>query len=373
MSTQREWFEKDYYKILGVSPSATQKEITSAYRKLAKKHHPDTSSGSEEHFKEISAAYEVLGNSSKRKEYDEVRSLGPMGGFTRATGTSTDATGGFSFRLDDLGDLFGDFVNRSGRTSRRTSGPQRGDNLEAELHLSFQDAIEGVTTTVNVLGYVGCSRCGGTGAAAGTLPVTCQRCNGRGVLDDNQGLFSLSRLCDDCGGTGRKIQTPCSLCGGSGLVKKSRQVKVRIPPGVLNGQRIRVKGRGNMGKNNAPPGDLYVTVHVQEHKLFKRKGNNLTLTVPITFPEAALGADIQVPTLHDPVTLRIPPGTSSGRVFRVRGKGVASQNSHNGTRGDLLVTVDVIVPSKLSAAERSLVAAVAEIYQKSPREYLQVQ
>ncbi len=364
MVAQREWFEKDYYSILGVPESATAKDITKAYRRLAKKYHPDANPGSEEKFKEISAAYDVLGDAAKRAEYDEVRRLGASKGpFT----TAGAGSGGFSFRIDDLGDLFGSMFGR--RTTGRGVGPQRGSDVETELHLSFGDAVAGVTTTVHLTSDVLCPSCAGTGAAGAEGVVTCQRCGGRGVLDDNQGLFSLSRLCPECGGRGTKIIKACPACGGSGVQHKSRQVKVRIPPGVEDGQRIRVKGRGNAGRNGGPAGDLYVTVRVAPDKVFGRRGKDLTITVPITFPEAVLGTTIAVPTLDKPVTLRIPPGTSSGRTFRVKGRGVPQRN---GSVGDLLVTVMVSVPTKLTADEKAAVERLAKVSKESPRAYLGV-
>ena len=310
MAAQREWFEKDYYKVLGVVPTATDKEITRAYRKLAKEHHPDANPGSEERFKEISAAYDVLGDPEKRKEYDEVRRHGPVGGF--------GAPGGGTFRMEDMGDLsdlFGGLFGGGGRTTR-TRGPQRGADMEAQLHLSFEDAVHGVTTSVNVPQEVRCSNCRGSGAAPGTSTHTCPRCGGTGSLNDNQGLFSLSTVCPDCVGRGTLFDTPCPVCHGTGTEQKVRSVKVRIPAGVENGQRIRVKGRGAPGQGMAPAGDLYVVVQVARHPVFGRSGRNLTITVPITYPEAVLGTTITVPTLDGKVTLKVPPGTQSGKVLR---------------------------------------------------------
>jgi len=372
---QREWFEKDYYKVLGVPETATEKEIRRAYRKLAKEHHPDAQPGSEDRFKEISGAYDVLSDEAKRKEYDEVRRLGPMAGGAFGGG---GGPGGSSFTfttddLGDLGDLFGNlFGGGRGRGRSRAGGgpgPQRGADLEAELHLSFLDAVNGLTTTVNLTSEAPCHTCHGSGAAPGTSPVTCPECGGRGVLDDNQGLFSFSRACPRCGGRGTVVESPCPTCRGTGLERRPRQVKVRIPAGVDDGQRIRLKGRGGAGRNGGPPGDLYVIVHVTPHPLFKRKGRDLQLTVPVTFSEAALGGEIKVPTLDGgPVTLRIPAGTRSGRTFRVRGRGVPKGKGV----GDLLVTVEVAVPSKLSAAERDAVETLAEATTEDPRRHLGV-
>ena len=378
MAPQREWFEKDYYKVLGVDEKATQKDVTRAYRKLARQYHPDTNKGdatAEERFKDISAAYDVVGDPEKRKEYDEVRKLGPMAG-AFGGGGSPGGGGGFNFRMDDLGDL-GDLVgNLFGRGRRRTDnvstrgmGPQRGADLETELHLSFVDAVKGVTTTVNLTSDAPCATCNGSGAKPGTTPVVCQICHGRGVLDDNQGLFSFSSPCTNCNGRGIVVEDPCPTCRGSGLERRPRQVKVRIPAGVQDGQRIRLKERGAPGRNGGPPGDLFVVTRVAAHDMFGRRGRDLTITVPVTFPEAALGANVSVPTLDSgPVTLKVPAGTRNGKTFRVKGRGI---DNGKGT-GDLLVTVEVAVPSKLSAAERKAVEALAAASTESPRSHLGV-
>ena len=369
MAPQREWFETDYYKVLGVAPEATEKEITRAYRRLAKQFHPDANPGSEDRFKEISAAYDVLGDAEKRKEYDEVRKHGPLGGFAGAAGQA----GGFNFRVEDLSDIFGGMFGGGGgaRSRRRTTagfGPQRGADVEADLHLSFQEAVEGVVTTVNVASGAVCHTCAGSGSRPGSTPVVCPSCNGSGTLNDNQGLFSLSSPCPECGGRGTKIVDPCPTCFGTGRERRERAVKVRIPGGVEDGQRIRAKGRGEPGRNGGPPGDLYVVVRVAPHQLFGRKGLNLTLTVPVTFPEATLGAEITVPSLDKPVTLKVPAGTKSGKTFRVRGRGLTQAGKH----GDLLVTVDIAVPATLSADQRAAVEALAAASTASPRAHLGV-
>jgi len=367
MAAQREWFEKDYYKVLGVVPTASDKEITRAYRKLAKENHPDTNPGSEERFKEISAAYDVVGDADKRKEYDEVRSRGPVGGFGAPGGP-----GGGTFRMEDmgdLGDLFGGlFGGGAGRTRTNQRGPQRGADMEAQLHLSFQDAVHGVTTSVNVPQEVRCSNCRGSGAAPGTSTHTCPRCGGSGSLNDNQGLFSLSTVCPDCMGRGTLFDTPCPVCHGTGNEHKVRSVKVRIPAGVEDGQRIRVKGRGAPGQGMAPPGDLYVVVHVAHHEVFGRSGRNLTITVPITFPEAALGTAITVPTLDGKVTLKVPAGTSSGKVLRVRNRGVPAGSGRNAKKaGDLLVKVEVVVPTELTDEQKAALESLAAVTDPAPR------
>jgi molecular chaperone DnaJ len=380
MAPQREWFETDYYKVLGVPESATAKEITRAYRKLARQHHPDANPGdaaAEERFKEISAAYDVVGDETKRPEYDQVRKMGPVGGYGPGGPGGFGAggfggPGGFTFEGDvgGLGDLLGGLFGRGGRAGPgRGAGPRKGDDLEAELHLAFEDAVHGVTTSVHLTSDAPCRTCHGTGAKPGTAPHVCPQCGGRGVLDDNQGMFSFSQPCPQCGGRGQVIDEPCPVCHGSGAERRPREVKVRIPAGVTAGSRIRLKGRGGPGRNGGPQGDLYVVVQVAPHERFGIDGRNLTLALPITFPEAALGADIKVPTIDDgTVTLRIPPGTTPGRTFRVRGRGIASPK---GT-GDLLVTVELAVPRKLSAKERKALEAFAELQSESPRAHLEV-
>src|SRR6266540_1383536 len=358
MAPQREWFEKDYYAVLGVSPSASDKDIARAYRKLAKEYHPDARPGdkeAEERFKEVSAANDVLADPEKRKDYDEVREMvahgmgpgsfvgpgGGFGGFEGATFDFGDAGG--------LGDLFGNLFGGGGRRrGRQAAGPQRGADLETELSLDFLDAVHGVTASVSVTSDAPCSRCGGSGAEPGTFP----------------------QVCPTCGGRGQVIEHKCKKCKGSGVERRRRTVKVRIPAGVRDGQRIRVKGRGAAGRNGGPPGDLYVVVHVGSHPIFGRSGaKNLTVRVPVTFAEAALGAQVKVPTLDGPVTVKVPPGTQSGKTVRVRGRGIKPAR---GEPGDLLVTFDVQVPSELSAEERAAVEALAQKLHENPREHLGV-
>jgi molecular chaperone DnaJ len=381
MAPQREWFEKDYYRVLGVSDTASQKDIKSAYRKLSRQYHPDTNEGekaAEERFKEVSAAYDVIGDPEKRKEYDEVRKLGPMGGMFGGGAPGGGPAGGFRFEdMGDLGDVLGGLFGRGRRGARgagttgRGTGPHRGQDLEADLHLDFEDAVQGLTTTIHLTSEAACSTCHGSGARPGTTPHTCPQCKGRGVLDDNQGFFSFSQPCPNCAGQGYVIDDPCPTCGGTGIEHRPREVKVRLPAGVADGQRIRLKGRGGPGRNGGPPGDLYVTARVGPHHLFGRRGDDLTLTVPVTFPEAALGADVRVPTLDGgSVKLRIPAGTRSGRTLRVKGKGVPSRKR----TGDLLVTVEVAVPQSLTDDERKAVEALAAATDgRSPRAHLGVE
>jgi molecular chaperone DnaJ len=378
MTAQREWFEKDYYAVLGVPSSATAKELSRAYKKLAKEHHPDINPGNqiaEDRFKEVNAAYEVLGDAEKRAEYDEVRRMvasgvGP-GGFGPP---GASGFGGQSFQFDDafgsqggaFSDLLGGFLGGRGRGRRNATVAQRGQDLETELHLSFEDAVRGVTSTVRFRADATCSTCHGSGAAPGTSPETCPQCHGSGSIAVDQGPFSFSQVCPTCGGRGQVIPTPCPTCHGRGVEMRAREVKVRVPTGVTDGQRIRVKGRGAAGANGGPPGDLFVVVHVDSHPLFGRSGDDLTIRLPVTFAEATLGADVKVPTLDGQVTVRIPPGTPSGKVLRVRGHGVPGDaNGKQG--GDLLVTVDVQVPDALDERQRDAVETLAGAFDTDPR------
>jgi molecular chaperone DnaJ len=387
MAPQREWFEKDYYAVLGLQKGATEKEITRAYRKLAKQYHPDANPGNkdaEEKFKDISAAYDVLSDAGKRKEYDEVRQMVASGAGNPFAGAGPGGFGGpgggVRFETGDLGDIggLGDLLgNIFGGRGRRGSaggrqpggGPRRGGDLEAEVHLSFDDAVRGATIAVQLTGAAPCHTCGGTGAAPGTVPQTCPQCSGSGTLAVDQGPFSFSQICPRCGGSGRVVEKPCPTCGGGGAETRTRDVKVRIPVGVADGQRVRVKGKGTPGNNGGPPGDLYVTVHVAPHPLFGRRGNDLLLRVPVTFSEAALGAEVKVPTLDGAVTVRIPPGTAPGKTLRVRGRGMPKAG---GSAGDLLVTVDVVVPQALSDEQRQAVEALAATESANPRAHLGV-
>jgi molecular chaperone DnaJ len=386
VSAQREWFEKDYYEVLGVSTDASAKDITRAYRKLAKQYHPDANPGdtaAEEKFKEISAANDVLGDTEKRKEYDEVRRMVASGMGPNMGGPGGFPGGGFpgggNVRFEDLGDLGGIFGNlfggggggaRRGRRGGGAAGPQRGHDIETELHLDFLEAVHGVTTAVNITSEATCSVCNGTGAKPGTVPDTCTTCAGAGSVAVDQGPFSFSQVCPTCGGRGVIVKDRCKHCKGRGIEVRPRTVKVRIPAGVDDGQRIRVKGRGTPGANGGPAGDLYVIVHVAPHPVFARSGKwDLTVKVPVTFPEAALGAQVKVPTLDAPVTVKVPPGTQSGKTVRVRGKGIPRAS---GDPGALLVTFDVIVPTHLDEEQRALVEQLGGKLSNSVREHLGV-
>ncbi|MFL5737545.1 MAG: molecular chaperone DnaJ [Actinomycetota bacterium] len=382
---RREWFEKDYYATLGVPKNASQEEIKRAYRKLAQKHHPDANAGnkeSEERFKEISSAYDVVGDEEKRKQYDQVREMaasgagagGFPGGFPGGAG---GGPGGVRYEnvnvgdIGDLGDLFGNLFGGGvgggarGRTSRQ---PSRGADLETQVRISFDDAMAGTTVPVRIRGPAPCPTCGGSGAEPGTSPTTCPRCGGSGQISVNQGPFSIAQTCPRCSGRGVIIETPCHTCHGSGTVQRTREFSVRIPAGVKDGARIRVKGRGEPGPAGSAPGDLYVVVHVAPHRVFGRKGNDLTVELPVTYAEATLGANVPVPTLNGPVTLKVPAGTQPGRTFRIRGKGAPKKGGH----GDMLVTVNVAVPKKVSREEKNLLKQLQETEHESPRKRLGV-
>ena len=383
MAPQREWFEKDYYAVLGLKPDASDKDVQKAYRKLAKQYHPDANPGdaeAETRFKEISAAHDVLGDAEKRKEYDQVREMVASG--VGPSGFGGFGPGGFSTgdaRFEDLGglgdllgNLFGGGLGGRGRRGRARGpvGPQRGQDLETELHLDFLDAVHGVTTSVNLTSEAPCSECHGTGAKPGTVPDVCETCNGTGDVLVDQGPFSFSQVCPTCGGRGVVIKEKCRRCRGRGVEVRPREVKVRVPVGVKDGQRIKVRGRGTPGLNGGPPGDLYVVVHVRPHPLFGRTGkHDLTVRVPITFAEATLGAQVKVPTLGEPVTVKVAPGTPSGKTVRVRGRGIQPAK---GDPGDLLVSFDVVVPTQLSSEQREAIEKLATTLTADPREQLGV-
>jgi molecular chaperone DnaJ len=375
---QREWVEKDFYKELGVSSDATAKEIKGAYRKLASELHPDKNPDGADRFKAVSEAYSVLSDDAKRKEYDETRRLFAGGGFGRGryTGGSSGNFGGFGsdgaeFNLNDLfdaagqtgganiGDLFGGLFGR-GAQQPRPSRPRRGNDLETETELSFMEATRGVAMPLRLTSPAPCTNCHGSGARPGTSPKVCPNCNGAGVINRNQGAFGFSEPCTECRGSGSIIEQPCDECNGTGVTTRTRTINVRIPPGVEDGQRIRLAGQGEAGLRGAPSGDLYVTVHVKPDKVFGRDGNDLTVTVPVSFSELALGTTLSVPTLEGKVGVRVPKGTSDGRILRVRGRGVPKRS---GGHGDLLVTVKVAVPPKIEGEA----AEALEAYAKAER------
>jgi molecular chaperone DnaJ len=364
MAAQREWYENDYYKTLGVSEDADAKIVTKAYRKLARALHPDANPGNaaaEERFKEVSAAYDVLGDDSKRKEYDQVRRYGPQG-------AGGGGPGGFNFNVgnDGFGDLF------SGMFGRQRGGPggvrpQRGDDLATKLTLDFVDAARGKTTTLHLTSEASCSTCSGSGAAPGSSTRLCGVCGGRGVTEDNQGVFSFPSSCSACQGKGSIIETPCGTCRGKGTERRPRDVAVRIPAGISDGVTIRLKDRGGPGRNGGPSGDLLVECQVLPHPFFTREGLNLVVRVPVTYPEAVAGADIRVPTLEgERVTLRLRPGAQPGSKHRVKGKGIVTSK---GT-GDLIVHIDLAVPADPSPEELVAVEGLREVTTLRPRVHL---
>jgi molecular chaperone DnaJ len=353
-------YQKDYYKTLGVPKTATAAEIKKAYRELARKYHPDANKGStdaEERFKEITEAYNVVSDEKQRKEYDEARSM--FGGFRVPAGSRPGAgAGAGNFDLGDLfgGEGLGDVIGgifRSGRPGGggAASRARRGADVETETSLSFGDAIDGATVSLRLTGEGPCPVCHGTGAKTGTVPKVCPDCHGTGQQSRNLGGFGLSEPCKTCRGRGLVVEDPCPSCSGSGRAMSSRTIQARIPAGVGDGQRIRIPGKGAPGEHGGKPGDLYVRVHVTPHPVFGRSGDNLTVTVPVTMPELALGAEIKVPTHRGAaVTVRVPPGTPNGQVLRVPGRGVRRKD---GTLGALLATVEVVVPQDLSKKARS--------------------
>ncbi len=359
MST-KDYLEKDYYKVLGVSKDAKPEEIKKAFRKLARQYHPDqnkTNADAEAKFKEISEANSILSDPAKRKEYDEARSLFGGGGF-RFPGAGQ---GGPS--MEDLfrgagdsgiGDLFGNLFGGATTTRRTSRGPRRGADIEGEVTIDFASALAGSTVTMQTTSDAACPTCHGTGARPGSQPRVCPVCQGSGMQTSTSGgVFAVTEPCRECRGRGMIVDDPCATCQGSGRGQSTRTMQVRIPAGVTDGQRIRIKGKGGAGENSGASGDLYVLVHVRPHKVFGRKGDHLTVTVPVTFAEAALGAEISVPTLDDgPVRLKVPAGTPNGRTFRVRGRGVKG----GATDGDLLVTVEVEVPTHLSEEAKAALA-----------------
>ena len=355
---------KDFYKVLGVSKGASQEEIRRSYRKLARENHPDANRdnrAAEDRFKEIQQAYEVLSNPEKRREYHE----GPRNFFSAQNPRNDPRAGTFS----DLSDLFGNFGDIFGSSTRSNTASSRGENVTASINLKFRDALEGVTTRVTVPVEESCGECVGTGAAPGTAPRVCPECGGRGVRSRDQGFFALSEPCSRCGGEGTIIEKPCAVCGGSGRLRKARPVTVKIPAGAKDGMKIRVPGRGGAGRRGGPAGDLFVVTRVEEHPVFKRQGDDLVVEVPVSFVEAALGAEIDVPRPGGgTVKLRLPAGTQDGKRLKVRGAG--APRPRGGGSGDLIVRVHLVVPKTLNRREREILEALAEERDEDVREEL---
>ncbi|GAA4819564.1 molecular chaperone DnaJ [Nocardioides caeni] len=364
-----DWATKDFYKELGVAKSATQDDIKKAYRKLARANHPDShpdDAAKHERFKAVAEAYDVIGDPDKRKKYDEARDLFRRGGFP--AGGFGPGGGGQSVNLEDLlrerqgggggfGDLFGDLFG-GGFGARRATRASRGADLETTATIGFNEALEGVTVSLRISSEGACATCRGTGGKPGTRPHACPVCEGTGFVTASVGgAFSMNETCPACGGRQLVYDDPCPTCSGTGQGQATRTIQARIPAGVKDGQRIRLRGKGAAGEHGGPAGDLYVTVKVTGHRLFGRKDDNLTIDVPVSFAELALGAEIRVPTLTGAsVTLRVPAGTPNGRTFRIRGKGAAKAD---GSHGDLLATVEVQVPARLDDEARQALEAYA--------------
>jgi molecular chaperone DnaJ len=354
------------YETLGVAKNASDDEIKKAYRSLARQYHPDRNpgdSGAEERFKEVQSAYDLLSDPEKRQAYDTFGSAGARG-FPGA-GPGGGGVRFEEFDLGSLGDLFGGMF---GGGARRGSArmPTRGDDLETRVRISFEDSLQGAQVRVPVEAETVCSVCLGTGAEPGTSPVVCPQCAGRGVVSDSQGLFAFSQPCPRCQGNGTIVEKPCRQCRGTGRERTRKHYSVKIPAGAKSGTRVRLKGKGEAGRNGGPAGDLYVVVDVEPSPLFERRGSDLVLEVPVTYAEAALGASVQIPTPDGPVSIKVPSGTESGKLLRVKGRG-APHLKGNG-RGDLLARVKVTVPKKLSKAEKEALEGLQKVSRENPRE-----
>jgi molecular chaperone DnaJ len=355
--SQTDVSKADYYEVLGVSRDASDQELKSAYRKQAMKYHPDRNPGdhtAEEKFKEASEAYQVLSDADKRAAYDRyghagVNGAGAPGGFS-----------GFSGSVD-LGDIFGDLFGEMfsmGGGQQRQSRQRRGDDLRFDLAIDFEDAIFGKETEVKLRRYESCTTCKGSGSASGRGPSTCPQCQGRGQIRYQQGFFSVARTCTACGGAGVIVTDPCQTCRGETRVTKEIKLNVKVPPGVEEGTRIRYGGEGDAGRSGGPSGDLYIVLSIHPHDFFERSGSDLHCVIPISFPQAVLGAEIEIEGIDGKLTIKIPEGTPSGKELRVRGRGVPHLNDKG--RGDLVVQVIVQIPKKLTRAQRDLVAQLSE-------------
>ena len=361
--------KRDYYEVLGVEKGASEDEIKKAYRKLAKANHPDLHPGDkecEERFKEINEAYEVLSDPDKRAKYDQ---FGHAAFDPSAGGPGGAGFGGFGGFGDifggGFGDIFGDiFGGGFGGGQQQRSGPRRGENLRVRLNITFEEAAFGCEKEINVGRVEQCPDCKGTGCAPGTTPEVCPDCKGTGSVHTTQrtpfGMVQTSGACKKCGGRGKIIHQPCPRCGGRGAVRKNQTIKVKIPAGIDDGQTLNLRGKGNAGLDGGPAGDLLITVFVKSHPLFERDGNSVLMEMPVSFAQAALGAEIEVPTIDGRVKLTIPEGTQPGSVFRLRGKGIPYLQSKGGGRGDQFVTITVTVPKNMTAEQKERLHAYAE-------------
>ncbi len=351
--------KRDYYEVLGVSKSVTPEDLKKAYRKLALQYHPDRNSGdpeAEEKFKEATEAYEVLSDPKKREAYDRFGHQGVQGGFG----------GGFNPEaFSDFSDIFGDFSDffeglfGGGRRARRPGGAARGEDLRYDLELSMEEVAHGVEKKIDVPRHESCETCNGNGCAPGTNPATCTTCNGLGQVRFSQGFFSVSRPCPRCGGRGVIIESPCSTCNGAGRTLKRKKLSIKVPPGAETGLRLKVTGEGERGIRGGPPGDLYIFITVKPHELFERDGDDIVCEVPVSFVQAALGADIEVPTLFGKARMKIPAGTQTHKMFRLRGKGLPNLRQHG--QGDQFVRVVVETPTKLTQRQKELLEEFAKI------------
>jgi molecular chaperone DnaJ len=360
---------RDLYEVLGVSKEASQDEIKKTYRKLARQYHPDKNPGdppAEERFKEIQAAYDVLGDPEKREKYDQ---LGPAMFGAGRNGPAGDFNFDFSGNIGDLGDLSdlfgGIFGNVRSRAARSRAHAERGRDIEVEVNVSFEDSLKGVNTKIPVEVETACETCRGSGAEPGTTPVMCPECRGRGVISDDQGVFALSQPCPRCRGNGTVVEKPCQTCRGSGRRRGTKRYSVKIPAGVKDGTRIKLRGKGEAGANGGRAGDLHVVTRVARSPLYERRGSDLVIEVPVTYAEAALGAEVEVPTPDGRISLKVPAGTQEGRTLRVRGRGAPKLNGSG--RGDLLARVRVSVPTKLTKAEREAIESLQKVSREDPR------
>lgn len=355
--------KRDYYEVLGISKSADDKEIKSAFRKLAKKYHPDLNPDNKEaetKFKEVNEAYEVLSDSEKKAKYDQFghAAFDPNQGFGGGGGFS----GGFGGFEDIFGDIFGDVFGGGSRSSSRRNGPRAGSDLKIRLDITFEEAAFGTKKEIKINRVEKCSTCGGTGAKKGTAKKKCSTCGGTGTVKTVQrtpfGQFASTQTCNVCGGTGEVVEHPCQTCGGSGKQKKSRNITINIPAGVDTNSVIPLRGEGNQGERGGPSGDLYVYINVKEHELFERDGYDVWCEIPVSFTKAALGGNIEVPTLEGKVKYNIPEGTQTGTVFRLRSRGI--KNIRGTNKGDQYVRVKIVVPKKLNEKQKSLLIQFAE-------------
>jgi molecular chaperone DnaJ len=369
--------QRDPYSVLGVDRKASADEIKKAYRKLARQYHPDRNpddASSEERFKEIQSAYDIVGDADKRKQYDRggifFGSGGRPGGGPAGAGTGQGGFGGFDAGGfgDILSNLFGGANKAGGGAAGTRTRAERGADLEAEVTISFEQSIEGAQIPLSVAASQRCTTCQGTGAKPGTAPKVCPRCQGRGLESQGQGLFSISQPCTRCGGAGTVIEDPCPTCNGAGSVRTTKRYRVNIPPGVREGSRVRLAGKGEPGRNGAPSGDLFVITHVHDNPVFKRKGDNVEVEVPLTIPEAIRGAEVEVPTLHGSKRLRVPAGTHHGTVQRLRGEGPPKLGSGaRPGRGDIHYRFVIDVPASLSTEQSEAVEKLSEVMNGNPR------